>query len=111
MDAMPFEITPLEAKQKWQAGEAVLIDVREKGEHQIASIEGAELIPMGTVPQRLPHLEELADENLVVVFCHHGVRSLNVVNWLRQHGVAECVSMAGGIDRWTTMVDPAVPRY
>lgn len=111
MSGMPFEISPLEAKEKCDAGEAVLIDVREVGEHQIASIAGAELIPMGTVPQRLVHLEALADEKLVVVFCHHGVRSLNVVNWLRQQGVTDCVSMAGGIDLWTAMVDPAVPRY
>lgn len=86
MDAMPFEISPAEAKQKWDAGEAALIDVREVGEHQIASIDGAELIPMGTVPQRLSHLEELADEKLLVVFCHHGVRSLNVVNWVAGPG-------------------------
>lgn len=111
MSSLPFEIAPLEAKAKWDAGEAVLIDVRELGEHQVASIAGAELIPMGTVPQRLPHLEALADERLLVVFCHHGVRSLNVVSWLRQQGVAECVSMAGGIDLWTATVDPAVPRY
>ncbi len=111
MDAMPFEISPAKAKQKWDAGEAALIDVREVGEHQIASIDGAELIPMGTVPQRLSHLEELADEKLLVVFCHHGVRSLNVVNWLRGQGVAECVSMAGGIDLWSSVVDGAVPRY
>lgn len=111
MSAMPLEISPVEAKQKWDAGDAVLIDVREVGEHQIASIEGAELIPMGTVPANLAHLEGLAYEKLVVVFCHHGVRSLNVVNWLRQQGVDECVSMAGGIDLWTGMVDASVPRY
>ena len=111
MDAMPFEISPLEAKQKWDAGEAVLIDVREIGEHQIASIDGAELIPMGTVPQKLAHLEELADEKLVVVLCHHGMRSLNVVNWLRQQGVANSVSMAGGSDLWAAVVDGAVRRY
>ena len=111
MSSLPFEISPVEAKQKLDAGEIVLIDVREVAEHQIALIDGAELIPMGTIPQRLAHLEALADEKLVVVFCHHGMRSLNVVNWLRQQGVSECVSMAGGIDLWTAMVDPSVPRY
>lgn len=111
MSPAAFEISPVEAKQKWDAGEAVLIDVREVGEHQLASIDGAELIPMGTVPQRLSYLEGLAEERLLIVFCHHGMRSLNVVNWLRQQGVAECVSMAGGIDLWTAMVDPNLPRY
>lgn len=111
MSPAAFEIAPMEAKQKWDAGDAVLIDVREVGEYQIASIDGAELIPMGTVPQRLSYLEGLAEERLLIVFCHHGMRSLNVVNWLRQQGVAECVSMAGGIDLWTAMVDPNLPRY
>lgn len=111
MSALPFEISPAEAKQKRDSGEAVLIDVREVAEHQIARIEGAELIPMGSVPRSLPDLEALAGEKLLIVLCHHGMRSLNVVNWLRGQGVAECVSMAGGIERWSTTVDPAVPRY
>lgn len=111
MDQLPFEITPEQAKQKLEAGEAVLVDVREALEHQIARIDGAELIPMNTVPQRLQYLEGLAEENLLVIHCHHGMRSLNVVNWLRQQGVEHCVSMAGGIDLWSAQVDPAVPRY
>lgn len=111
MSALPFEISPAEAKQKLDAGEACLIDVREQMEHQIARIEGAELIPMNTIPQHLQRLDGLAEEKLLVVHCHHGMRSLNVVNWLRQHGVANCVSMAGGIDLWSAQVDPSVPRY
>ena len=111
MSALPFEISPAEAKQKLDAGEACLIDVREQMEHQIARIEGAELIPMNTIPQHLQRLDGLAEEKLLVVHCHHGMRSLNVVNWLRQQGVANCVSMAGGIDLWSAQVDPSVPRY
>ena len=88
-----------------------LIDVREPVEFQQARIEGAALIPMRTVPAELQRVEGLADEGTVVVFCHHGVRSLQVVNWLREQGVAECQSMAGGIDRWSREVDATVPRY
>jgi rhodanese-related sulfurtransferase len=88
-----------------------LIDVREPGEFQQARIEGAALIPMRTVPAELQRLEGLSDEGTVVVFCHHGVRSLQVVNWLREQGVAGCQSMAGGIDRWSLEVDATVPRY
>jgi rhodanese-related sulfurtransferase len=39
------------------------------------------------------------------------VRSLNVVDWLREHGVSACQSMAGGIDAWSALVDQSVPRY
>jgi len=34
-----------------------------------------------------------------------------VVHWLRDQGVPACQSMAGGIDAWSTLVDPSVPRY
>ncbi|MCL4796300.1 MAG: rhodanese [Bryobacteraceae bacterium] len=104
-------MSPAEAQQQVAAGKAVLIDVREELEFQMARIDGAELIPMNTIPQHLQRLDGLADEKLLVVYCHHGMRSLNVVNWLRQQGVANCVSMAGGIELWSAQVDPQVPRY
>jgi len=108
----PFETSPLEVKRRMDAGEALrLIDVREPFEHAIASIAGAELIPMGAVPAHLTYLEAQADDATLIVFCHHGVRSLQVVNWLREQGVESCQSVAGGIDRWSVEVDSAVPRY
>ena len=85
--------------------------MREPSEFQIARIEGAELIPMRTVPAELQKLEGYSDDGTLIVFCHHGVRSLQVVNWLREHDVAACQSMTGGIDRWSAEIDPAVPRY
>lgn len=110
--ALPLEITPQEVKQRLDAGEKlILIDVREPAEFQQARIERAELIPMRFIPAELQHLEAQADEGRLIVYCHHGVRSLNVVNWLREQGVAACQSMAGGIDRWSREIDPGVPRY
>jgi adenylyltransferase/sulfurtransferase len=103
---------PREVKRKLDAGEKLhLIDVREVQEYQITHIEDTELIPMRTIPANLPKIEEMAEEGQVIVFCHHGMRSLQVVNWLREQGVAACQSMAGGIDLWSLDVDPAVPRY
>ena len=64
---------------------------------------------MRTVPQALPSLE--AEDAPLIVFCHHGMRSLQVTQWLRRQGLEECMSMAGGIDRWSLEIDPAVPRY
>jgi len=110
--ALALETTPQDVKRRLDAGERLtLIDVRELAEFQTARIAGAELIPMRTVPVQLQRLEAAADDSTLVVFCHHGVRSLNVVNWLREQGVASCQSMAGGIDRWSIEVDPTVPRY
>ncbi len=109
---MDFEITPAEVKRRLDAGEKLhLIDVREPNEFALARIESAELIPMRQVPAELQTLEGRADEAPLIVFCHHGVRSLNVVNWLRQQGLENCQSMAGGIDAWSLGIDSTVPRY
>jgi rhodanese-related sulfurtransferase len=64
---------------------------------------------MRSVAQSLASLE--SEEKPIVVFCHHGMRSLQVVGWLRQQGVENCVSMSGGIDQWSLAIDPKVPRY
>jgi rhodanese-related sulfurtransferase len=109
---LPLEITPQDVQSRIDAGEPlVLIDVREPNEFALTRIEGATLIPMRSIPASLQELEAKADENTLIVFCHHGVRSLNVVNWLRNQGVTACQSMAGGIDAWSAVVDPSVPRY
>jgi rhodanese-related sulfurtransferase len=109
---LPTEISPQDILRRTAAGEPlVLIDVREPEEFAITCIEGATLIPMGTVPGSLQQLEAKARLCTLIVFCHHGVRSLNVVHWLRQQGVPACQSMAGGIDAWSVLVDPSVPRY
>ncbi len=112
MSSLHWEITPIEVKRMRDEGEPLhLLDVREPSEFAITRIAGAQLMPMGTVPASLQNIESLAEEGTVVVLCHHGVRSLQVVNWLRQQGVERCQSMAGGIDRWSAEVDPSVPRY
>lgn len=109
---LALEITPAEVKRRLDAGETLhLIDCREDHEYAICQIVGAELIPMNTVPQHLQKLDGLADEAPVIVYCHHGVRSLMVVSWLRQQGVAACASMSGGIDQWSLSIDRGVPRY
>lgn len=112
MSPLHWEIAPTEVKRQQDAGERLhLIDVREPVEFAITRISSAELIPMSTVPASLQKIEGMADEGTVIVLCHHGVRSMQVVNWLRQQGVERCQSMAGGIERWSLEVDPSVPRY
>lgn len=109
---LPVEITPPDLHRRLQSGEKLaLIDVREHSEFQLARIPGAELIPMRTVPAELSRLDALAEETPLIVLCHHGIRSLNVVQWLREHGVPSCQSLAGGIDRWSLQIDPSIPRY
>jgi len=110
--SLPLEIAASEVSRRIAVGEKLhLIDVREPNEFAISKIPGAELIPMRQIPGELQSLEAKADEAPLMVFCHHGVRSLNVVNWLRQQGLEACQSIAGGIDAWSLTVDPNVPRY
>ena len=110
--ALPIEIAPQDVERRRKAGEKLfLVDVREPSEFALARIEGAELVPMRTVPAELSRLDALTDQGALIVYCHHGVRSLNVVNWLREQGVSACQSMAGGIHRWSLEIDPSVPRY
>ena len=112
MPAPPLEVDPQEVKRRLDSSEKLhLIDVREPHEFALAKIEGAALIPMRAVPGELQDLEARANEGTLIVYCHHGVRSLNVVNWLREQGISACQSMAGGIDAWSLRVDQSVPRY
>jgi rhodanese-related sulfurtransferase len=105
-----FEIMPEQVNEKRAKGEAVtVLDVREPWELQISAIEGAKHIPMREIPSRAH--QELDPEAHIVVVCHHGVRSLNVTNWLRQQGFDKAQSVRGGIDRWARTVDPKVPVY
>jgi rhodanese-related sulfurtransferase len=104
-----LEITPAAVKARLDSGEKmVLIDVREPWEHQLCRIEGATLIPLGTLAaslQTLPDVDEL------VCYCHHGMRSLDAATWLRFQGIEKAKSLAGGIERWSVEIDPNVPRY
>ena len=107
---MDLEITPQEVKQLREEGKSfTLLDVREPWEQQTARIDGAKMIPVGDVPSRAH--QELDPDERIVVYCHHGVRSLNVASWLRQQGFEQAQSMRGGIDLWSRSVDGKVPVY
>lgn len=106
----PLEISAEELHARLLQGEAIrLIDCREPWENEHCSIEGSSLIPMNDTPARLEELRALTGP--LAVYCHHGVRSLQVVQWLRSQGVPQAVSLAGGIDAWSLQIDPAVRRY
>ncbi len=107
---MDYEIDPESVQRMSKGGERfTLLDVREPWEFDAARIEGAKLMPMGDVPSRAH--QELDPEDHIVVYCHHGVRSMNVTAWLRQQGFEKAQSMAGGIDGWSRNVDAKVPVY
>ncbi len=107
MDDM--QISAKEVNERVARGDKLLlVDVREQWEYDLSKIPGAKLIPLGTLPA---NLNTLLDADEVICYCHHGMRSLDAAVWLRQQGVENAKSMAGGIERWSVEVDPQVPRY
>ncbi len=108
----PMEVSVVTAADWQRSDAALLLDVRTPAEVATACIESALLIPMQEIAQRVSELEPYRDDaRPIVVFCHHGMRSLRVTAFLREQGFAQAVSMAGGIDAWSLAVDPAVARY
>ena len=102
-------ITPRELQQAMSDSNAItLIDVREPHEWNYARIDGARLIPLGTLGGALASIDPDAD---VVVYCHHGMRSEMAAYALRDAGVRRVRNLIGGIDRWSRDVDPTIPRY
>jgi len=106
----PLEIRCEDLHRRLEKGEPVrLVDCREPWEFDLVRLEGAELVPMNETPKRLESFRE--EQAPQVVYCHHGVRSLQVVSWLRHQGVDDVRSLAGGIDRWSRVIDPNLPTY
>ncbi len=76
----------------------------------LVNIAGAKLIPMSELAARVAELSPRRDRR-IVVYCHHGGRSLRVANWLRGQGFDQTQSMAGGIDDWAVEIDRSLARY
>lgn len=87
-----------------------LVDCREAEELAICRIPGHEWVPLGEFARKVDRLTDQPDRGLVV-YCHHGMRSLQAALFLRSKGFQKAFSMHGGIDLWTDRVDPEMPRY
>jgi len=88
----------------------LLLDCRTPEEHATAKIAGSMLLPMQELPARVSEIAAWKEQP-IIVHCHRGMRSLRVAEWLREQGFSLAQSMQGGIDAWSTDVDPTVPRY
>ena len=103
------EISAEQLKDEWHRNpELLVIDVRDPHEHAIAHIEGARLIPLSELPDRLG---ELDGHREIVTHCHHGARSLKALEILKAAGFPKVRSLRGGIDAWAVNVDRSLPRY
>jgi len=108
---MPSEISADELQAKLKSGKPVhLVDVRDPWERAIAKLPDHQHIPLGELPERMGELRAPKD-SVLVIYCHHGVRSLAAAAFLEEQGVKGVVSLAGGIDAWAQRIDTTLPVY
>jgi len=106
---MPGEISPDELRARLeQKRPIVLLDVRDEWETRLCRLENSTHIPIEELEFRT---EELNPEEEIVVYCHHGIRSAAVADYLRGLGFAKAVNLTGGLDLWAQSIDPSMKRY
>ena len=109
---MPREIMPQDLARKVESGQPLLlVDIREPWEREIARLPGDVHIPLEDLPRRSAELRAPEGGELVL-YCHAGVRSWMAAEYLEhQEGLKGVVSLGGGIDAWSCLVDPSIARY
>jgi monothiol glutaredoxin len=102
------KLSALELKERLARGDdLLLIDVRTPAERAIANIEGGRALDAGLRAE----IESSRRDRSIVVYCHHGVRSLNAAEELAAQGFRDVYNLVGGIEAWSMDVDPDVARY
>jgi rhodanese-related sulfurtransferase len=108
---MVKQIDVLQLADRLSKGESVhLVDVRQQWEHEAVALPGSQLIPLDQLSVRAAEITP-PDNALIVVYCHHGIRSQSGAALLEHLGFRNVASLAGGIDAWSLLVDRSVPRY
>jgi len=103
-----LEISPQEVAALMKEGAVRVIDVRTPHEYEIARIEGCTLVDAALAKEIV---ETWPKDTAIVTLCHHGIRSLDAAIYLRQQGFSQTRSMRGGINLWSMIIDPSIPRY
>lgn len=102
------QIGPLGLKELLEGEEVLLIDVRESHEVAYCKIEGSVHLPLRQIREAE---DRFSIEARVVVYCHHGPRSMLAAQVLQAMGFQDVTNLEGGIEGWSVEVDPEVPRY
>ena len=108
---MNLEMAALELSEELQGeNPPQLLDVREVEEHEFVALPESKLIPLGELQGRVAELAEWKDRE-VVVYCHHGIRSLHAIRFLRGEGFSKLRNLSGGIHAWACEVDQEMKKY
>ena len=102
------DLTPKEFRDCLVDDEVTLVDVREKWEFDICQIKGAILIPMGEITENYVNLNK---NKKIALYCHSGIRSMHVADFLLSKGFQSLANLQGGIDAWAQEIDTTVERY
>jgi len=102
------DLTPKEFKDYLVEDEVTLVDVREQWEFDICQIKGAILMPMGEIAKSYVNLNK---DSKIALYCHSGIRSMNVADFLLSQGFESLANLQGGIDAWAQEIDTTVERY
>jgi adenylyltransferase/sulfurtransferase len=103
------DISAPELAERLRRGDRLfLLDVRNPEEWEIGRIDGATLIPLPELPERVGELDPGQE---IVAYCKAGGRSARAVDFLKARGFSRLRNLAGGITAWSDQVDPKVPKY
>ena len=102
------DLTPKEFKDYLVEDEVTLVDVREQCEFDICQIKGAILMPMGEIAKSYVNLNK---DSKIALYCHSGIRSMHVADFLLSKGFQSLANLQGGIDAWALEIDTTVERY
>ena len=102
------DLTPKQFKDYLLDDEVILVDVREQWEFDICQIKGAILIPMGEIATSYENLDK---DSKIALYCHSGIRSMHVADFLLSKDFDLVANLQGGIDAWAQEIDTTVERY
>ena len=106
---MDIEITVMQAKELREKNPSIqFLDVREPEEVEIGNISKTLHIPLNLIPYKLA---DIPKEEPLIVYCHHGMRSLKAVEYLKAKGFNNVINLKGGIHEWSTKIDSSIPTY
>jgi len=102
------DLTPKEFNDYLVDDEVTLVDVREQWEFDICQIKGAILMPMSEIANSYVNLNK---DSKIALYCHSGIRSMHVADFLLSQGYQSLANLQGGIDAWTQDIDTTLERY
>ena len=102
-------LSPFEATQKMNTGEAIFLDVRDDSEFKSGHLLNARSMPVNKLDERMHEIEKYKEKD-VVVYCDSGMRGTRAISKLKKNGFTRLFSLAGGLAAWEKANLPTVSK-